>query len=605
MTSVSATALTNSPDIDNIPFHKAATFVCDTDENIFLTGKAGSGKTTFLKYIRTQTKKRCAVVAPTGIAAINAGGETIHSFLQLPFGPFVPGNGGGFGAQPDNVSDKHSLLARLRLRDTKIQMLRKLDLLIIDEVSMVRADLLDAMDLVLRHIRKQYHKPFGGVQMLFIGDMFQLPPVVQPEDWEILRQFYPGAYFFDALVLREHPPLYIELTKVYRQKDKVFIDLLNRIRTGNVTQGDIDTLNDRFIDDTHDYKGYIMLCTHNHIADTINKQELDKLANPLNTFKGKIVNDFSVKNLPTDMDLDLKVGAQVMFIKNDNQTPRRYYNGKIATVNAITPDGIKVSFPDEPNTPPLLVELETWKNVRYALDTRNGGIIEDEIGSFTQYPLRLAWAITVHKSQGLTLEKAIVDLNRAFASGQVYVALSRCTSIEGLALRSKLVYENVLVDSRVVDFAETEADETELDIRLQLSRRQAQLSKLINTISFTELVAAAEVLIIDLSKRKTGPVERNKELAGSILETFRQAQKHAEGFHRQVQNLFNAGEDSAIQERAVAAKRYFCDKIIKPCLTDIGDQLKLLTDQTKVAKQALLWKKFKTLLEQKDKEIMS
>ena len=363
------------PDKDNIPFRKAAIFVTLTNENIFLTGKAGSGKTTFLKYIRSQIKKRCAVVAPTGIAAINAGGETIHSFLQLPFGPFIPESAGGFGAQPENVSDKHALLGRLRLRENKLQLIRKLELLIIDEVSMVRADLLDAMDVVLRHVRRQYDKPFGGVQMLFIGDMFQLPPVVQQEEWEILRQFYPSAYFFDARVLRDAPPLYIELTKVYRQKDIVFIDLLNRIRTGDVTHDDIATLNARFDGSGVNKKGHIVLSTHNNTADTINQQQLELLSNRSHKFEGKLTGDFNLKSVPADMELQLKEGAQVMFIKNDSQSPKRFFNGKIGLVDRITPDGIKVSFPSEPNTPPMLVEKETWKNVRYSLDTNKGGII--------------------------------------------------------------------------------------------------------------------------------------------------------------------------------------------------------------------------------------
>lgn len=594
-----------TPDADNLTFIKAATFVCDTDENIFLTGKAGSGKTTFLKYIRSQTKKRSAIVAPTGIAAINAGGETIHSFLQLPFGPFVPGTVGGFGSAPGNVEDKHSLLARLRLRDTKLQLLRKLELLIIDEISMVRADLLDAMDLVLRHVRRQYHKPFGGVQMVFIGDMFQLPPVAQPEDWEILRNFYPSTYFFDSVAIRENPPLYIELTKVYRQKDKVFIDLLNRIRTGNVTHNDIDTLNARFVKDDVDYTGYIVLCTHNQIADTINREELDKLATPLHKFKGKITNDFSEKNLPTEMELNLKQGAQVMFIKNDLQSPRRYYNGKIGIVEKISADGIKVSFPNEPASASLTVDLEVWKNVRYALDPRKGEVVEDEVGSFSQYPLRLAWAITVHKSQGLTLDKAIVDLNRAFASGQVYVALSRCTSIEGLALRSRLNIENVMIDSRIIDFAETEADDAELETRLEASKRHAHLSRMIHAFTFTELIEAVAQAALELSKRKLGPAQQNMDLIGKIRNTLLQAQTHAETFHWQVRSFFNEGEDNKIIERGKAAAQYFSGKVFVPILADIDAHLILLADKTKVAKHAKVWSTLRILVDQKNAELLS
>ncbi len=591
-------------DKDNLPFHKAAMFVCDTNENIFLTGKAGSGKTTFLKYIRSQTKKRSAIVAPTGIAAINAGGETIHSFLQLPFGPYVPGNAGGFGSQTGGVEDKHSLLARLRFRDTKLQLLRKLELLIIDEISMVRADVLDAMDLVLRHVRRKNHLPFGGVQVVFIGDMFQLPPVVLPDEWEILKAYYPGTYFFDSQVIRQNPPLYIELSKVYRQKDIVFIDLLNRIRTGNVTHEDIDTLNARYIDDASNYKGYIVLCTHNHLADTINKQELDKLNTPIHKFTGKITNEFNIKNLPTEMELNLREGAQVMFIKNDLQTPRRYFNGKIGVIDRISADGIKVSFPSDPKSLPVTVDLEVWKNVRYVLDAKKGEIIEDELGSFAQYPLRLAWAITVHKSQGLTLEKAIVDLNRAFASGQVYVALSRCTSMEGLALRSRLNIENVMVDSRIIDFAETETADAELDDRLEISKRHAYLTKLIQACSFTELLTALEQWSVDLFKIKIGPVKENAELIQKTIDAIKQAQKHAETFHWQVQEFFNAGQDVKTYERGIAAAQYFSAKVLTPVLADIDAHLIILGGQTKVAKQEKLWKTIRITIDQKKAELL-
>ena len=597
------TATLENTDTENIAFQKAAIFVCDTDENIFLTGKAGSGKTTFLKYIRTQTKKRCAVVAPTGIAAINAGGETIHSFLQLPFGPFVPGNAGGFGAQPENVSDKHSLLARLRLRETKIQLLRKLQVLIIDEVSMVRADLLDAMDVVLRHIRRKYEVPFGGLQMVFIGDLFQLPPVARDDDWEILRQYYPGTYFFDSVVLRQHPPLYIELTKVYRQKDVVFIDLLNRIRTGQTTPQDIATLNARYELDTTDKKGYIVLSTHNHIADTINRKALDELPATAHLFKGKIVNDFNIKNLPTEMELELKVGAQIMFIKNDTRTPRRYYNGKIGIITALGTDDIKVTFPAEPATEPLSVELETWKNIRYALDTKNGGVTEDEVGSFSQYPIRLAWAITVHKSQGLTLDKAIVDLNRSFACGQVYVALSRCTSIEGLVLRSPLSIENVLVDQRVLEFADLAGDEEELDALLALCKRQTYLKRIILHFNFAELITATEQLVLHLEKRKTGPAKENKELSQKILTELKKAQIHAEGFHYQAQQLFTTNEDAKLQQRAAAAYQYFSVQLLTPFIMLIDDHIKLHGSKPTIAKQIKLWKDYKQLLTQKVADI--
>ena len=595
---------TGQIDSENTIFTKAVALVKETNENLFLTGKAGTGKTTFLKYIKHNIAKQCAIVAPTGVAAINAGGETIHSFLQLPFGPFVPGTAGGYGRQGDGTQDKHSLLANLRLKETKIKLLRKLELLIIDEVSMVRCDLLDSMDLVLRHVRKS-REPFGGLQMVFIGDLFQLPPVAKDEDWEILKNFYNSPYFFDSAVLRHNPPLYIELRKIYRQKEQAFIDILNRIRTGLVEHQDIQQLNTLYNPQPQKESGYIILCTHNRIADSINQESLNKLTTPAHTFKGTITNEFNPKNLPTDEVLTVKQGAQVMFVKNDIQTPRRYFNGKIAKVDKIDAEGIWISFPDDNNKETLLLELETWKNMRYTLNQQKGEIEEEESGSFTQYPIRLAWAITVHKSQGLTLQKAVVDLNQSFAPGQVYVALSRCTTMEGLVLRSKLSIENVITDNRIIDYAQSEKDEDELDNLLDIGRREAAASRLYRIFSFTELLEYLAQMLTVLTKWKTGTAEKHLELHTRIFSVLTKANGHAKGFHKEIKQLTEEAEFVRLYERKIAAAKYFSEQVLIPLITAIETHITSLGTLTKTAKQTRVWKGMKETLEQKNKEIVN
>ncbi|NDC42660.1 MAG: hypothetical protein EBZ77_14115, partial [Chitinophagia bacterium] len=483
----------------------------------------------------------------------------------------------------------NSLLSKLRLRDTKLALLRKLQLLIIDEVSMVRADLLDAADLVLRHVRKNYQEPYGGVQVVYIGDMYQLPPVVPQEEWHILSHYYPGLYFFDAQVIRNRPPVFIELQKIYRQKDEVFIGLLNRIRTGHASHADVQLLNQRYTGNSIP-KGYIVLCTHNQIADTINQHELQQLPGTANTFDATIVNDFNLKNVPAEQHLVLKTGAQVMFIKNDMRTPRRYYNGKIGVVDAINDEGIFIRFDNEPDTEPIKAELEVWKNTRYALDNSTGQIVEEELGSFSQFPLRLAWAITVHKSQGLTLEKVVVDLSRSFAPGQVYVALSRCTTLEGIQLSSPLSLQNIMVDPRVHENMNFATDEAETEAQLALGRRRAKLNTMHRLFDYSELLQLIYKTGDELAKRKMGPTAENATLTHWLKSEWEQQQQTAEKFRRQVRSLFEQALYDQLEQRGADACRYFCDTLFIPTLIKIDEHLLLYADMQGMTKQIKLWK---------------
>jgi hypothetical protein len=426
------------PTIVNDKLQLAHDFVLHTNRNVFLTGKAGTGKTTFLHEIKQLTSKRLAVVAPTGVAAINAGGVTIHSLFQLPFGPLVPGTAG-------QESKK--------INREKIKLFRTLDLLIIDEISMVRADVLDGIDEVLRRYRHR-PEPFGGVQLLLIGDMQQLPPVIRDDDWAFLKPYYETGYFFGSRALRKTPYISIELQHIYRQSDQRFIEILNSIREKRVTRLQLDELNQRYIADfsPEDSEGFITLSTHNNAAQQINNQKLRALKTPSHTFEATIEGEFPAHAYPTDASLELKIGAQVMFVKNDISRDKLFYNGKIGRITDIDDDFIYVKCPKETET--LAVDRMEWTNIRYSLDTTTNEIKEEPVGKFVQYPLKLAWAITIHKSQGLTFEKAIIDAASAFAHGQVYVALSRCKSLDGLVLRAPIPSHSIKTELMLEEFHE-------------------------------------------------------------------------------------------------------------------------------------------------------
>lgn len=421
-------------------------FLQYTGTNVFLTGKAGTGKTTFLHALKSRSPKRMIVVAPTGVAAINAGGVTIHSFFQLPFGPYLAGSAEAPASGDSRYTNKFSR--------EKINIIRSLDLLVIDEISMVRADLLDAVgDILCRY--KDRSRPFGGVQLLMIGDLQQLAPVVKDEEWSLLKDHYASPFFFCSQALQQVPYTCIELTHVYRQSDMTFVHLLNKIRDNKADSETLQALNRRYVPNFRpdDTEGYITLTTHNYQAQQINKQKLDELDEKAYSYDAEIKDNFPDYSFPTEQHLVLKKGAQVMFVKNDSSSEKRYYNGKIGRITAISLDNIVVRCEKEKEA--ITVVREEWTNTKYTIHPETQEISETVEGIFRQYPLKTAWAITIHKSQGLTFEKAVVDAGAAFTHGQVYVALSRCKTLEGLVLSSPLRAGVLISDSVVRRFTES------------------------------------------------------------------------------------------------------------------------------------------------------
>lgn len=439
-------------------------FINRTDCNLFLTGNAGTGKTTLLKHIIDHTHKNCIVAAPTGIAALNAGGVTLHSLLQLPPGTFIPYELPKGSSVDASILTPASYFRQSRLHASKRKLLQNMELLIIDEVSMLRADTLDLIDLVLRRVRSN-PRPFGGVQMLFIGDLMQLPPVVKVHEWERMADVYPGVFFFHSMVIRQHPPLYLELEKIYRQTDARFMSLLNHLRHNRLPAEDLAYLTERVHPafDSIRHEGFITLTTHNHKAEQINRRALAALPAESHTYKAAVKGDFPENLFPLDPVLELKVGARVMFVRNDTRHPRRYYNGKIAVVHALTASSVVVRL-DSGEC--IDVETHEWTNVRYTVNSETNAPEQEVIGSFRLFPLRTAWAITVHKSQGLTFDRAAIDLEGVFVPGQAYVALSRMTGPDGMVLLSPPELRGLETPQELIDYAASKQDEAALQSTL-------------------------------------------------------------------------------------------------------------------------------------------
>lgn len=445
-------------DSANEEFFYASDFVNNTNKLLYITGKAGTGKTTFLKYLRKTTKKNIVVLAYTGVAAVNAGGETINSFFKINPSVYIPNDKRlRTNVNADDV-DKSTIYNHFRYNKEKLAVIRGLELLVIDEVSMVRCDLLDVVDRLLRVFRGRINEPFGGVQVVLIGDPFQLPPIAKFDEWELLKPYYKSAFFFSSKVIEQNKPIYIEFKNIYRQKELEFIDLLNRIRINRVSDNELDLLNSKYNPTFLPNKNsnYITLATRKYQVNNTNLTKLAELPTELKLFEATLSGIFPINIIPTDKILQLKEGSQVMLIKNDRN--RRYYNGQIAKIIKIEGDEIVLELSE--NEEKIILEKQEWNNIKYSWDEEEKKIKEEIIGKFIQYPIKLAWAITVNKSQGLTFKEVIADLGGAFDSGQVYVALSRCTSFSGLVLRSKIEKKDIITDAQVLEFAKNETPST-------------------------------------------------------------------------------------------------------------------------------------------------
>lgn len=565
-------------DPENFAFQQAVSFVNHTAKSIFLTGKAGTGKTTFLRYIRQHSYKNMAVVAPTGVAAINAGGTTLHSLFQLPFGLYLHDYELAWNENDSHIYNRSRLLGQLRYSQDRRQLLQELELLIIDEVSMLRADMLDAIDTILRSVRRS-SLPYGGVQVLFIGDLFQLPPVTKQQEMALLQRYYKSPFFFEAKAIQQAPPVLLELKKIYRQNDQGFIHLLNSIRDNCCSAAQLEALNKRYIPEFSPAEGetYITLTSHNHLADTINQRELSKLNGKEYTFEAAITGDFSSHSFPTDNRLILKEGAQIMFIKNDKGDERRYYNGKIGAIHYISKDGtsIKVKFAQEDE--PLEIEKEKWDNIRYSYDREEDKINEETLGTFSQYPIRLAWAVTIHKSQGLTFERAIIDAGKSFAPGQVYVALSRLTTINGLVLSSPISEASIKTDVYVLEFSRGLLEANRIAQVLQDEQRRFLEQTLLLTFNFDALGRQTQELRQHAPQKHTADTLLAQQALAPLSHTCAQLLPVAEKFRSWLIKQLGAVEIDyeQVHHRTEKAAAWFQKEIEDQLIAKLATQFEL------------------------------
>lgn len=545
-----------------------------TSRSVFLTGKAGTGKTTFLNEFVKKTKKKHIVVAPTGIAAINAGGVTIHSMFGLPLRTFLPTTDRIDSSLANNIID---LQQHFKYRKDKLKLLREVEVLIIDEVSMLRADVLDMMDFSLRFIRRNNQR-FGGVQMLFIGDLYQLPPVVRDE--HVLKMFYNSPFFFDSLAIKDIPLLTIELTKVYRQTDQEFLEILNAIRDGDVANIDFNHLNERY--DPGFEAGeepYVYLCSHNKMADDINQEKLKDIKVSPKSYEAKLFGEFKENQYPNEQFLELKVGAQVMFIRNDISGEKKYFNGKLGEISSLDENEIKVILDGSERE--ITVKREVWEQKKYSLDT-DKNIKEEVLGSFEQFPIKLAWAVTIHKSQGLTFDKVIIDAGKSFTAGQVYVALSRCRTLEGIVLKSKITPEVIFKDNRILKFqGETQANDNVESI-LNQEKYDYSIRKLLRTLDCQWFLKEVEqwnnLSIVTKSIDRSKSNQLYLQLKRDVLNLGKIFEKLERIIFQKVNLFIEKKEDwSEIESKSKGAVNFFFteirDKIFNP-LKDFYAEIK-------------------------------